>query len=592
MFMIKYKLIFKYVELNDDIIYNKTEEKNFMKKNLTIFTLFILLFALLFFAIGIQNQADTLDSLSPADSDLNSDSSITSLSETDSPEVLIRIVPPDEGFSAPEKGSAININYISDNDKTGKIEGKTEQQIKFGETVTAEVKAVPELGWKFLNWSDGSTNPVRVGDSYKTDATLTAYFVHDKLNMPVLSISTGGRNIGDSYERVELSMSYINPDLTRNYQAQMHVRGANSRSYQKLSYKIRLDDRYYPIDITKRIRGNRHYVLIAVWNDYSLMRTPMGLDLMSQFEGIPYSPNYTYVEVYFDDVYWGVYLLAEQIRVDENRVNIDDSNTGDTNSFLVSSAPGRDLQLTYSPDYTGGYYGVSSDSTFGNMRVKSEVHNQEQLVFIKATLKTAWNSIPDKKSAEQYFDIASLVDVYIAAEIMKGLDIAWNNHFWMHYDESTGKVYFTTLWDLKFGGGNHSGHNGFWAKYEGLGMIAAQGQWGQYNRWFIELMKQTWFRELVQKRFAEIDNILNSIVPSIWANYDLHRVSFERNFVRWPKGNIGTDSNFTPKQVVALKNHEENASYLVNWMENRISWLRKYIGSSDFIKHAGTDNPG
>ena len=417
-------------------------------------------------------------------------------------------------------------------------------------------------------------------------------FEHDGLTMPTLLISTNGRNIGDSYERAEISMNYINPDITRDYQAQIHVRGANSRSYPKLSYKIRLDDRYNLIDITKVSRGNRHYVLIAVWNDYSLMRTPMGFDLMSRLEGIPYVPDYTYVEVYFDDVYAGVYLLVEQIRVDENRVNIDDSKTGDTNSFLVASAPGRELQFTYSPSYDGGYYGVTSDSTFGNMRVRSKVHNQQQLDFIKDTLNDAWDSIPDRKLAEQRFDTASLVDVYIAAEIMKGLDIAWNNHFWMHYDESTGKVYFTTLWDLKFGGGNHSGHKGFWANYEGLGMIAAQGQWGQYNRWFIELMKQIWFRELVQARFAEIDDVLDSIVPFLRATYELHRVSFERNFARWPTGNIGTDSNFTPKQVVALRSHEENADYLIDWMGNRISWLRKYIGGADFISHAGTDNPG
>jgi len=554
-----------------------------MKKFLAIFIVlmaFTLSFTVLFFSCGEQTPADTVP--------IPSVSSVIS----GSGDLINPIVQPDEGAEEPAKGSPIHINYASDNGKAGTISGKSDQQIRFGETAAEKITAVPALGWKFSHWSDGSSDPARAGDSYKTDATLTAYFVHDKLTMPTLSISTGGHNIGDSYQRVELSMSHVDPDVTRDYQAQMHVRGANSRSYPKLSYKIRLDGKYNLIDITKKSKGNRHYVLIAVWNDYSLMRTPMGFNLMSQFEGIPYVPDYTYAEVYFDDVYAGVYLLAEQIRVDENRINIDDANAGDTNSFLVASAPGRDLQLTYDPLYDGGYYGVTSDSTFGNMRVRSQVHNQEQLVFIKDTLKTAWNSIPDPSLAEQKFDIASLVDVYIAAEIMKGLDIAWNNHFWMHYDESTGKVYFTTLWDLKFGGGNHSGHNGFWAKYEGLGMIAAQGQWGQYNRWFIELMKQTWFRELIQKRFAEIDRALDSIVPFLWSTYDLHRASFERNFARWPDGNIGTDSNFTPRQVSALRSHEENANYLINWMENRISWLRAYLGGKDFISHAGTNNPG
>ena len=412
-----------------------------------------------------------------------------------------------------------------------------------------------------------------------------------KGSMPALSISTD-RNIGDNYVRAEMSLSYINPAITRDYRAQIRVRGANSRSYEKRSFKIRLDDSYNLLDIMSRNTGNKHYVLIAMWNDYTLMRNPMGFELMKQLEGIPLSPNYTYVEVYFDGVYEGVYLLVEDIRVDENRVNINDKNPGDTNSFLVSSAPGREIQLNYSPGYNGGYYGARDDKTFGSMRIRSQIHNQQQLDFIQNILNRAWASIPDKTAAEQRFDIASLVDVYIAAEIMKGLDIAWNNHFWMHYDEPTDKVYFTTLWDLKFGGGNHSGHNGFWASWEGLGMIAPQGQWGQFNRWFIYLMMQTWFRELVQERFAEIDDVLDSIVPFLRDTYKLHRAGFERNFARWPHGNIGYDSNFTPRQVVALKSHEENADYLVNWMEHRVSWLRAYLGSAEFISHAGTDNPG
>ena len=557
-----------------------------MKQRIIILILLLIVIAVLYSCISDeQSPTDTI--IFPGISDF--DTMGASSAPSNAPGVIVQI---DEGAEEPAKGSAIIISYETDNNRAGTITGESSQRIRYGETVAAEVRAVPALGWKFLRWSDGSTNPVRAGDSYKIDVTLTAYFAHDKLNMPTLSISTNDRSIGDNYVNTEISVNYIKPDITRDYQAQIRVRGANSRSYPKLSYKIRLDDRHNLLDIMSRSRGNRHYALIAVWNDYSLMRTPMGFELMSQLNGIPFSPDYTYVEVYFNDIYAGVYLLAEDNRVDENRIDINDRNAGDTNSFLVASAPGRELQLTYYSRYDGGYYGVRDERTFGSMRVRSQVYNQQQLNFVQNTLNAAWDSISDKATAERHFDMASLVDVYIAAEIMKGLDIAWNNHFWMHYDESTGKAYFTSLWDLKFGGGNHSGHNGFWASYEGLGMIAAQGQWGQFNRWFIALMQQTWFRESVQERFAEIDEVLDSIVPFLRATHELHRVSFERNFVRWPEGNIGTDSNFTPRQVVALRNHAENAEYLVNWMEHRISWLRAYIGSAEFISHAGTTNPG
>jgi len=491
----------------------------------------------------------------------------------------------------PPDGTEINITYVANNSAVGHIVGELEQRIYFRETTTTQVEAVvTSFGWRFSHWSDGETDPIRVDMTYRADVTITAYFVHDMLNMPTLSISESKHSIWESYVRTSISLHGLEDDILYNASAQIRVRGANSRSYEKLSYRLRFDDRQTFLETSEDNRGNRHFVLIAVWNDYSLMRTPMGFHIMREL-GVPYVTNYTFVEVYFNYVYAGVYLLVEQIRVDEARINIDDSNTGPTNSFVVASQPGRPINQYFAQ---GGNFGVRGPSgTFGAMRIRSEIHNQQQMDFVRETLTNAWRAIPNRAQAERHFCLDSLVNVYIAAEIMKGFDIAWNNHFWMHFDESTGLVYFTTLWDLKFGGGNHSGYGGFWESYRGLGMIANHGQRiGQYNRWFIELMRQTWFRELVQERFAEIDDVLDSIVPFLRATHAEHRTSFERNFIRWPHNNIGTNSNNTPANIVALRDHYENAIFLINWMENRIEWLRSHIGSRAFINNAGTNNTG
>lgn len=56
----------------------------------------------------------------------------------------------------------------------GQLKGKTEQTLPYGE-ISETITAVPDIGYTFIGWSDGSTNPTRQ-DSATTYKELTAYF--------------------------------------------------------------------------------------------------------------------------------------------------------------------------------------------------------------------------------------------------------------------------------------------------------------------------------------------------------------------------------------------------------------------------------
>jgi hypothetical protein len=68
---------------------------------------------------------------------------------------------------------SLSINYLAG--QGGSIQGKTEQVILYGEN-TEEVTAIPDVGYRFIQWSDGLTTSRRLDENITSELTLTAQF--------------------------------------------------------------------------------------------------------------------------------------------------------------------------------------------------------------------------------------------------------------------------------------------------------------------------------------------------------------------------------------------------------------------------------
>ncbi len=92
-----------------------------------------------------------------------------------------------------------DITFDSSNE--GKIYGQTEQFITcFSETTPVNV--VPELGYEFLQWSDGDTNNPRVVSGITENVVLTAVYEDSpKFTVEFIS-STGGSVLGETQQQV------------------------------------------------------------------------------------------------------------------------------------------------------------------------------------------------------------------------------------------------------------------------------------------------------------------------------------------------------------------------------------------------------
>ncbi|MBQ9287190.1 MAG: CotH kinase family protein, partial [Bacteroidaceae bacterium] len=164
------------------------------------------------------------------------------------------------------------------------------------------------------------TSPVKVkvvkGTSSK-EYTLVA----QNTGLPIVRILTpGGVDItskdnwlGYTWLRIE------NADGTVDYDGQISIRGRGNSTwnYPKKPYAIKLDKKSEILGMPK----HKRWVLLANWKDRTLMRNDAAFWLSTN-SGLPYTVRGQFVEVELNGKIMGNYYLCEQIKVDDNRVDI------------------------------------------------------------------------------------------------------------------------------------------------------------------------------------------------------------------------------------------------------------------------------
>ena len=93
----------------------------------------------------------------------------------------------------------------------------------------------------------------------------------------------------------------------------------------------------------------KSWVLLADYKDCALERNSVAFYLGQQILGSDgyYCSDFRQVEVYLNNLYWGVYLLAEQQQVNANRINVtepDDNYTGTDIGFRISDEATWEVQ--------------------------------------------------------------------------------------------------------------------------------------------------------------------------------------------------------------------------------------------------------
>ncbi len=450
--------------------------------------------------------------------------------------------------------------YTVNDTSAGKLEGLTLQNTK--KVGTRPVRAVPNLGYRFVGWSDGLKSPVRKGDRVKEATVITAIFDYDRKELPILTLDTAsGYDVAskETYEDATLSIMGAGAYDLAPLPIEVHGRGNNTWGGEKKPYKLKLSRKENLLGIANG--RYKRYVLIANHCDQSLLRNEVGLALGRVFDRLPFVPGATQVDLYLNGRYQGVYLLAESIEAGAGRVEVDISH--------VEASPDTGFLFkidSYSaqPDFTVENKKYAIQSPLSEKRSLSGAQRHLIAEYTKKCYRAL--KAGDSDAVSRLIDLPSLVDAYLYEEILKNLDMGWDSFYLCK--ARGGKLSFGPCWDfdLTFGNGDEGCED-----YRGL-YCAVFTREHLSNPWFVAANENEWFRAMVSARWAELYPAIDTELGDLTrAKGEGAKEAFARNFVRYPI--FGQKINRETEAIRALTSHPAHTAYLADWIDKRIAWL-------------------
>ncbi|VEU83278.1 CotH kinase family protein [Acholeplasma hippikon] len=382
-------------------------------------------------------------------------------------------------------------------------------------------------------------------------------------NLPILMIDTNNIPILDKENYISGSVHLTNADEYEDVYASMGIRGRGNSTWSmpKKPYRIKFDKRVSLLGM----KSAKNYVLLADYADKSLLRNYLAHE-MASYLNTSYKLQYEHVVVYLNGEYQGIYLLTEQVQIDENRLWIDDKDQAFDAGFLIE-LDSRDRAMEEGEEnfeyiiVTGKYYVIKSP----DMRDFSDLVREAKINYIKSYIRDMEQSFIDG-TYENYIDIDSAIDFWIIQELFKNNDAAFSS-FYFH-KEKNGKIKLGPLWDfdIALGNVNYNGND----NPEGL-WVETQNVWLKSL-----LLYNIEFRVKYYSRFLEI---IEFYVPMLLNNMnnEANRIREDaiRNFTKWNILDKYVWPN--PDPVVSANTYSKQVRYITDFIIIRTEWLRETL---------------
>lgn len=265
---------------------------------------------------------------------------------------------------------------------------------------------------------------------------------------------------------------------------QIKGRGNSTWLRPKKPYQIKLDKKTDLLCSGDKANKNKTWILLANAIDKTLFKNAFAYDLARYF-GLKETPEYRFVDLYFDGEYRGTYFLCEKVQINDGRVetkDLEDVNVVENESATAQAKNKYGCTFQYNPtatctaeDITGGYLLEHDDafyrtenswfktSTGNTIVIKSpECATKEQVQYISEfyneMMLAAVNGSYNGVSIEEYADIDSFASLYIINEYMKNIDFSVSSTYFFLPEEGNAKYehkfYAGPAWDFDTSLGN------------------------------------------------------------------------------------------------------------------------------------------
>ena len=332
-------------------------------------------------------------------------------------------------------------------------------------------------------------------------------------------------------------------------------RGNVTRQMPKKPFAVKLDKKHgifmNDADKTNDLPAHKRWVLLANWKDRTLMRNDLAFAVARAFretfpdDGIIWSPSGQFVELVYNGVHVGNYYLCEQVKIDENRLNINEPySEGDA--------------FTAAADY--GYLLESDDGYDETWKFMTKMYipflfkddgNDTMLSYAQSLVRGVEDNLYNDNYSTAYntLEITSMVDFLLIQELMMNCELQHPKSMYSYINN--GKLYAGPIWDfdwntLAVDGNFECGYSysqsiledasprRYQPRYNGNSKFPDVDGGDKSYMWYPLLVKDGTFKDTAAERWNEVQTALNTVASDITKTAAKIKLSEECNYAMWP----------------------------------------------------------
>ena len=391
-------------------------------------------------------------------------------------------------------------------------------------------------------------------------------------DIPVVLINTEGKApITNKVDWIPANIRIFDTGGRELLNESVSIKGrgnATWTSYPKKSYSLKFDGKTSLFGFPK----SKRWVLLGTSGDWTKLRTPLCFKL-SELLGTDWTPRGRNVEFILNDTLLCNYFLCEQIRVEKDRINIQEMSPTDTIGEALTGGVLFEVDRHYDEEYK--FKAEISGLPFMLRNPDKNVH-EKQLAYFRDFINTVEKNLytPDSLSKNtylKYLDIDSYIRWWLLNEMTLDVEGSWTeNNFHMYKDRGyTSKLHAGPAWDFDWGT--------LWSTHIAERATDSNGEiWiCKHIKWYSKLFESDVFIDRVKYIWEkQIKSINSSIVDYYSEIRNYNKNSVLRDQALYPLLN-------EPDNVYA--NSDNGLDYdianemIFTVLMNRIDWLNSTI---------------
>lgn len=430
------------------------------------------------------------------------------------------------------------------------------------------------------------------------------------LDLPVVRVDTDGTEIPKEKVKIPETITITSSDGRTTYLSDtggtIWTRGNSTREMPKRSYSIKLGKSADVLhlmglecpyvtreDKKPTCAKKKQYALLANFADKTMLRhwaasklansIPIGGDYLDSRpdsptpsgtdELMPWAPHSLFVELYINGEYQGVYQLVEKIKLDDNRVNINEQkdHPDETGGYLLEIDI-ADKQTSHFVTPRGVHIGIREPDEAEDQLTQIQLQNA--IFYIRNYVGSAEYALfasnytdPDK-GWRAYFDEASVVNFYLVLDAMGNNDGgAMQGSDYIYKDKDNPLLYMGPVWDFDVSSGN--------ANFAAISdptipWVRERAVW--YRQWFTD----PGFAADVARQFNTLkaNHVFDDWLDAIHQKAEKLEKALQNNYSRWPTLGVRVWPN--PQ---AAGSYRGEVDYLLTYLKLRLAYLDSVFNS-------------